>query len=160
MGVPFYYSAEPAYNFNITEQDIRKAYQPYFYTFRPTVATPAGGIDVVFNNITYRDFIWTHLGWTTDAPFAPVITMPNIGVPFRVRVRDINAGLEFANQRFDLTSITGTNPQWHDKPMFKLAVPWRFLMNTRIEVEVENIGLVAAFLTVTLHGFYDNKAMR
>lgn len=156
MGIPM--PTSTPYYYNILEQDIKKSYQPYFYTFRTLIATPAGATDVVRNNVTYRDFIWTDLGFTTDAAFGAVWWFPNIGVPFRVQIRDINANVNFGNQRFDLTSIIGSNPQWNDKVMYKLPVPWRFLMNTTIEVEFENIGLVPSFPTLTLGGFYSNTA--
>lgn len=154
MGIPMP-TATPYY-YNILEQDIKKSYQPYFYTFRPAIATPAGLTDIVRNNVTYRDFFWTDLGFTTDAAFAPVFWFMNIGVPFRVQIRDVNASVNFGNQRFDLTSIIGSNPQWNDKAMYKLPAPWRFLMNTTIEVEFENIGLVPSLPTLTLGGFYSN----
>ena len=137
----------------IHEFDVNKVDQPYFYVFRPQVAVAPGATAIVQKNVAFRDFVWTELGWTTDAVFAPVIGFPNVGVNFRANIRDISQQKFFADERVDLSTLTGTNPQWFDKAMYKLPVEWRFVMNTTIWVEVENIGLVASIPTITLGGY-------
>lgn len=137
----------------IHEYDVNKVDQPYFYVFRPLVAIAAGATAIIQKNVAYRDFIWTHIGWTTDATFAPAAFFPNVGVPFRVNIRDIHSQKFFSDERVDLQTITGGNPQWNDKAMFELARPWRFVMNTTIWVEFENAGLVASTPRVTLGGY-------
>ena len=135
------------------ELQLRK--QPYFYVFIPLVAVPAGATANVQQTIsTDRDFMWTHIGWTTDAVFVPVFWLPPVGVPFRVLIHDVNAQKMFSNERMDLTTITGGNPQWNDKCMFELPCEWRFVFNTSIRVEFFNDGPVPATPKLTLGGYF------
>lgn len=144
----------------VHEYDVSKVDQPYFYIFRPLLAIAPAATAIVTKNVAYRDFIWTELGWTTDAVFAPAWWMPNVGVNFRVNIRDIHSQKFFSDERVDLSTLTGTNPQWNDKQAYKLPKEWRFVMNSTIWVEFENIGLVASIPTLTLCGFLTNPVLK
>jgi hypothetical protein len=127
--------------------------QPYYYVFIPTAPVAAGATGLVQQNVSDRDFIWDSIGWTTDAVFAPVFWLPAVGVPFRVNIWDVHGQKFFSNERVDLTTITGTNPQWNDKCMHRLSRPWRFVYNTSIRVEFLNDGPIAATPRLTLGGY-------
>jgi len=134
-------------------RDLQFPEQPYFYVFIPPVPVPAGATAIVTQNVSDRDFIWEYIGWTTDAVFAPVFWLPAVGVPFRVNIWDIHGQKMFSNERVDLTTITGNNPQLFDKPMTKIPRPWRFVFNTSIRVEFLNDGPVPATPRLTLGGY-------
>jgi hypothetical protein len=148
------------YKNEIEERDLKLVEQPYFYVFIPQVAVPAGATAIVTNTVSDRDFIWTDIGWTTDAVFVPVFWLPAVGVPFRVNIWDIHGQKMFSNERVDLTTITGGNPQWFDKPMFRLIRPWRFVFNTSIRVEFLNDGPVPAIPRLTLGGYLTDSLAR
>lgn len=140
----------------VEEKDLQLDEQPYFLVFIPPVAIAAGATAIVQQNMSVRDFMWTDIGWTTDAVFVPAFWLPAVGVPFRVSIQDINRQRFFSNERFDLMSVTGTNPQWNDKCMYKLPRPWRFYLNTTVSVEFLNDGPVAAIPRLTLGGYLTN----
>jgi hypothetical protein len=137
----------------IHERDLRLNDQPYFYVFIPAAPVAPNTTAIVTQNISDRDFMWRTIGWTTDAVFTPAFWLPAVGVPFRVNIRDIHGQKYFSNERVDLTTITGTNPQWFDKPMFRMEREWRFRWNTTIWVEFLNDGTVAATPRLTLGGY-------
>jgi len=140
----------------IEERDLSLDDQPYFVVFIPPVAIAPNATAIVTQNMSVRDFIWDTIGWTTDAVFTPSFWMPAVGVPFRITIQDINRQRFFSNERLDMMTVTGTNPQWNDKGMYRLSRPWRFYLNTTISVEFLNDGPVAATPRLTLGGFLTN----
>ena len=137
----------------IHERDVSKNDQPYFYVFIPALPVAPGATAIVTQNISDRDFIWTDIGWTTDDVFVPAFWLPAVGVPFRVNIRDIGGQKYFSNERVDLSTITGTNPKWFDKPMYRMIREWRFKWNSTIWVEFLNDGPVPATPRLTLGGY-------
>jgi hypothetical protein len=137
----------------VEEKDLNLNDQPYFYVFIPPVAIAAGATAIVQQNMSARDFVWTDIGWTTDAVFVPAFWLPAVGVPFRVMIQDIHGQKFFSNERVDMTTLTGTNPQWNDKGMYRMIRSWRFVYNTTISIEFLNDGPVAATPRLTLGGY-------
>lgn len=137
----------------VEERDLSLTEQPYFVVFIPPVAINPGATAIVTQNMSSRDFMWTDIGWTTDAVFVPAFWLPAVGVPFRVMIQDIHGQKFFSNERVDLMTLTGTNPQWNDKGMYRMIRPWRFVYNTTISVEFLNDGPVASIPRLTLGGY-------
>ncbi len=141
----------------VEEQQLIRNEQPWFYVFIPQTAVAVGATSIVVETVSTRNFMWTDIGFTTDAVFAPAFAFPNVGVPFRVSIHDVHGQKYFSNVRIDLTALTGSNPQWNDKGMYRMPRGWPFAFNTNIEVEFLNIGLVAATPTLIMGGFlYDS----
>lgn len=132
----------------IKDSELKREYVPYFIQVRPTAVIAAAATATVVINVGPRDFVWTHLGWTSDP-----VGLPATGMPFRLGIRDVTASINFSNARFDLIPVTGTNPGTGDNNAFELPVKWNFAAQSSISIELENIGAIADTPTVVLVGY-------
>ena len=132
----------------LLDTDIKKAFVPYFYTIRPGATVAAGAITTINLVVGVRDFIWTHLAWTSS-----VVGLPAAGMDFRVLIRDVSAQTAFSDFRFNMRPVTGNHAEISDNPMTELSWPWRFIRQTTISAEFENIGTLASIPELVLHGF-------
>jgi len=132
----------------ILDSDIKRTYVPYFYTIRPVAVVAAGAISTVNLVVGVRDFIWSHICWTSS-----VVGLPAQGQDFRIMIRDISANQAFMDFRANIRAITGTHAQIADQPMQELSYYWRFIKQTTISVEFENIGTIPDLPELVLHGF-------
>jgi len=130
---------------------------PYFVPFTPpgpvtTIAPGAVSIPLDWK-ASPRDFVCTHISWTSTLQ-----GIPRHIEPFRVSIEDVSAMKSLTNGRVDLSAITGVGIDTTEyNGMFLLSEPWRFKNGTVIRVVLENRGCHAATPTFLMHGYFDTK---
>ena len=135
----------------IDPQGIPRAEVPYFILVDPAAAVAAAATAVVNMTMPPRDFVWTHMGFTSAD-----VGIPAAGPDFRIRMRDVGASIDFTpGNRFRIRAITGTNAGTSDKGAFELSKPWRFKALTTLMAEFENLGGIASTPHLVLHGYLD-----
>jgi len=142
MGIPYN-------QFNtITEGDMKRAKQPFFITLTPVAPVAAGAVAIFTVQTPDRDFLWTSFGFSSTPAGLPLA-----GQPFRLGLRDNSTMTWFQDQRFDLASVTGSDQTISQSGLTWLSCPWPFFRKSTINVELQNVGALAATPIVTLHGY-------
>jgi hypothetical protein len=124
---------------------------PYFINIEPVAQVGVGAIVVVTYTVGPRDFVWTHLGQTTEGVAFP----SGAGMPFKVGIQDVGLSTYMQPFRFLARPVVGSNPNTSDNAAFELPVQWRFKGSTTITVEFENIGAMLCLPTIVLVGYLD-----
>lgn len=123
---------------------------PQFIQFQPPAQVLAGATGLVTYTVDVRDFICTHLGFTSQGVGVPVV-----GMVFNLQVTDVGASRTFQPFFWNSTAALGTNPATSDHGPLELPVPWRFSAKTTVRVEFQNTGTLACTPTVVLIGYLD-----
>lgn len=144
-----FYSERPIQESQLTGRDRL----PLFVPFTPAAgAVAVGTVSAPIEwTVSPRDFVCTHISWTTTLQ-----GIPRHIEPFNFSIEDTNSFKRFTIGRVPLSAITGVSIDGTEfKTMFKLSEPWRFVQDTKITVELQNVGCHAATPTVLLHGYLD-----
>ena len=123
---------------------------PQFIEFEPPAAVAAGATGQVIYTVGVRNFICTHLGFTS----APV-GVPLADQRFKISIRDIGSNTSFEPHRWNTTSALGRNQGIGDVKPFRLSVEWEFQAKTSIRVEFENIGTLPCMPNLCMIGYLD-----
>lgn len=124
---------------------------PYFIHIEPTAQVAAGALVTVTYTVGPRDFVVTHIGWTSEGVAFP----SGAGMPFKLNIQDVGASTYFAPFRWLARAAFGNNPNTSDNSAFELPVEWRFKAQTSIIVEFENIGAINCTPYLVLVGYLD-----
>lgn len=135
----------------IDSKGLVRSLVPYFIHIEPIAQVAAGATAIVNYTQGPRDFILTHIGWSSEGVAWP----SGAGMPFKINIQDIGASIFFAPFRFLLRAVTGNNPNTSDNPAFELPVQWRFQAQTTISVELENFGAIACTPYIVLCGYLE-----
>lgn len=134
----------------IDQAGVARARVPYFIPIEPAAQVAAGAVVTVTYTLGPRNFVWTHLGMTTEA-----VGFPAAGVDFRINIEDVGLSQFFAPVRFLVRPVTGNNPATSDNSAFELPTPWTFFAQTSIIAEFENIGALNCTPTLVLVGYLE-----
>lgn len=126
---------------------------PQFIEIEPGAAVAAAAVAQVIYNVGVRDFVCTHLGFTS----APV-GLPLAGQRFKISIRDIGSNTSFEPFRWHTTSALGRPTATGALQPFQLPVPWTFQARTSIRVDFENIGGLACLPNLVLIGYLDTMS--
>ncbi len=132
----------------IAESDLKRARMPYWITARPPAVVAAGGVAILNIQTPTRDFVWTHIAFNSVQ-----VGFPLTGMPFRVQIIDLTSQTWFADQRFDISGVCGSDQTISQNPMIPIAFPWTFSKQGTLQVEFQNLGAIATTPTLTFHGF-------
>lgn len=123
---------------------------PQFIQFQPAAQVLAGATGLVTYTVDVRDFICTHVGYTSQG-----VGFPALGMVFNLQITDVGASRTFQPFFWNTTAALGTNPATSDHGPLELPVPWRFAAKTTVRVEFQNTGALACTPTVVLIGYLD-----
>ena len=121
---------------------------PQFIEIEPGAAVAAAAVAQVIYNVGVRDFVCTHLGFTSTP-----VGLPLAGMRFKISIRDIGSNTSFEPFRWNATSVLGRNEGIGDMRPFELPVTWTFQARTSIRIEFENIGGLACLPNLALIGY-------
>lgn len=135
----------------IDERGVPRADVPYVIYIEPPAQVAAGQTATVIYTIAEaRTFIWTHLGFSSEA-----VGVPAAGQPFKVLLQDLGMSQRFGAQRWLMRPLIGSNPALSDSPALELPKSWRFEPRTSIQAEFENFGVLACTPYLILLGYLD-----
>ena len=136
----------------VDEKGVKLQPVPQFIEMQPPAPVPIGTTSRVLLTVGVRDFVMTHLGFTSDG-----VGLPIRGQDFRVSIEDIGASRTFQPAPWHITPLTGVDPFVGDQPAFQLPCRWRFESHTTIAVEFTNMGAIACKPRLLLVGFLDKR---
>lgn len=123
---------------------------PQFIEFEPPAAIAAAATGQVVYTVGVRDFVCTHIGFTSQP-----VGLPLAGQRFKISIRDIGSNTSFEPHRWNTTSALGRPTATGALQPFALPKEWRFLAKTSIRVEFENVGALACTPNLVLIGYLD-----
>jgi len=136
----------PAYP--LSEKDAAQARQPWFVEFEPGAAVAGGAASQVDYTQGWRDFVATHIGFTSET-----IGFPATAGRFKVQIQDIQASASFQPAAWNITSLIGGNFGVSDSGAVEIPVPWVFLEKTTIRITFNNITALACLPNLLLYGY-------
>lgn len=134
----------------VDRKGVELAKVPQFVEIEPGAAVAAAAVAQVVYNVGVRDFVCTHLGFTSTP-----VGLPLAGQRFKISIRDIGSSTSFEPFRWNTTSALGRNEGVGDVAPFKLPVSWTFQARTSIRIDFENIGALACLPNLCLIGYLD-----
>lgn len=144
--------------FQITEKDAILERQPFFLQMEPGALVAGGATATVDQQIAWRDFVCTKLGFTSDTLGFPVTPGR-----WRLTIQDIGAQRNWQPAAFDVTAAMGGNFGMNDQPPLELPVPWVFREKTTVRAQFTNRDpAIPAIPTLVLMGFlcnWENEAI-
>jgi len=123
--------------------------QPHIYVFRPTAAVNAGASATVSLTNGPRNFVITHIGFTSTPA-----GIPAAGQPFQIFIQDVGRQAFYSNVPFNIMALIGTLPYVNDHPAFQLPVPYTWLANGQYVVTFTNVGTLASTPELQLIGYF------
>jgi hypothetical protein len=134
----------------VDTKGVPRAALPQFIQIEPPAAVAAGATVNVRYTVGPRNFVSTGMGYTSQP-----VGIPAAGQRFRINIQDVGGSVFFAPVRFLARPVFGCDEGTSDKSYIDLPAPWRFEANTTINVEFENIGLIACIPTLVLIGYLE-----
>ncbi len=124
---------------------------PYvIYIEPPAQVAAAQTTTVIYTVGESRTFVWTHLGFSSQA-----VGVPAAGQPFKVLIQDLGMSQRFGAQRWLMRPLIGSNPALSDSPAIELPRSWDFTPRTSIQVEFENFGTLPCTPYLVMLGYLD-----
>jgi len=137
--------------YTIDAKDAALERQPFYIEFEPDAQVAAGQTEIVSETISWRDFICTSWGFTSET-----VGFPATAGRWKLYIEDVAAQKTFQPRAFNPTAVIGGNFGTGDNPSKDMPVPWIFLEKTVIRVQFTSLNGLDCLPTLVMSGYLTN----